>query len=122
MARGDRVLGRSCPRENTRRPTMRSSKITLGALIVSLMLYTTAALAVDGKEYPGSMCKEGVDGYHIKRATGDIVFDFDGNAQHIGTAGFRYVSCPLVRDAERLSGNITYAAVNVYKPSSTGQY
>jgi hypothetical protein len=93
------------------------------AMLLGIVL-ANPALAVDGKEYPGSMCKEGTDGPngHIPRPTGDIVYDFDGNALHIGAAGFRYVSCPLVRDSERHTGTITYAAVNIYKPSSTAQY
>jgi hypothetical protein len=89
------------------------------ALLLGVMLTDTAG-AADGKEYPGSMCKEGVDGFHVKRATGDIVFDAEGAAQNLSTTGFRYVSCPLTRDAERDVGNITYAAVSISKPSSTG--
>jgi hypothetical protein len=89
------------------------------ALLLGVM-FTNIALAEDGKEYPGSMCKEGVDGHHVKRATGDIVFTAEGAAQNLSKTGFRYVSCPLVRDAERSTGNITYAAVTITKADSTG--
>ena len=102
--------------------TLRAAFVSLAMLLGTLL--AAPALAVDGKEYPGSMCKEGIDGVHIPRPTGDIVFDLDGNARHMGAAnsGFRYVICPLVRDAERKSGQLLYAAVSVYKPDSTGLF
>jgi hypothetical protein len=75
-------------------------------------------LADDGKEYPGSMCKEGVDGYHQKRASGDVVSYLDGTALNISTTSSRYITCPLIRDGEHVPANIVYAAVNIYKPSA----
>jgi len=91
-------------------------RATFGALALLLgVMLADSALAEDGKEYPGSMCKEGTDGYHQIRASGDVVFDTTGNALNISTTSSRYVTCPLVRDNE---GGITYAAVSIYKPSS----
>jgi hypothetical protein len=88
------------------------------AMLLGVML-AAPAFAEDGKEYPGSMCREGVDGFHQKRASGDVVFYLEGTALNISTTSSRYITCPLVRDAEAPRGNITYAAVSVYKPSST---
>jgi hypothetical protein len=87
-------------------------------------LLAAPALAVDGKEYSGAMCKEGFEGPggHIREPTGDIWHDLEGNARHMGASGYRWVVCPLVRDAERRSGSITYVAVNVYKPDAQGVF
>jgi hypothetical protein len=96
----------------------RRLRVAVGALAMLLGALLSPVLADDGKEYPGSMCKEGVDGVHQTRASGDVVFDLTGNALNISTTSSRYVTCPLVRDAERHQGAILYAAVSVYKPSS----
>jgi hypothetical protein len=89
------------------------------AMVLGL-LFGQPVLADDGKEYPGTMCKEAVDGYHIARASGDIVFDTNGNALNISTDSTRYVTCPLIRDSERPQGEISYVAVSYYKAGSAG--
>jgi hypothetical protein len=111
--------------EYTMRLNQRTCRLTLRAAFVALamllgVMLADPVLADDGKAYPGSVCKESVDGFHQTRASGDIVFDFDGNALNISTSSTRYVSCPLVRDGELPQGVITYAAVSYYKASSVG--
>ena len=89
------------------------------ALLLGVVL-AHPALADDGKVYPGGMCKESIEGYHQKRASGDIVFDFDGNALNTSTSSTRYVSCPLIRDRHFPEGIVTHVAVSYYKATSTG--
>ena len=91
---------------------------TLAALAMAIAaLPTNAVLAYDHKEYPGSMCNEGVVASHITQASGDIVFDVSGDALNISTTWTRYVTCPLVRASEDLGGSLSNAVVLVYKPS-----
>jgi hypothetical protein len=88
--------------------------VTLFTMALGVML-ANPALAVDGKEYPGTMCKE------ESNSQGNIVFTAEGDALNISTKdGAVLIICPLVRDAERSMGQITYAAVSVYKPSTKG--
>jgi hypothetical protein len=87
------------------------------------VMLANPALAVDGKEYPGTICEESNTTHsgELRRAEGNIVFTAEGEALNISTDNFaRLITCPLVRDAERSMGQITYAAVSVYKPSSEG--
>jgi hypothetical protein len=97
------------------RAALKSSTIALGVMLAS------PALAVDGKEYPGTMCEESNTTHsgELRRAEGNIVFTAEGDALNISTENFaRLITCPLVRDAERSTGQITYAAVSVYKAVS----
>jgi hypothetical protein len=98
--------------------TLRAAFVAL-AMLLGVML-AGPVLADDGKEYPGSMCKEGKLTLSQTQASGDIVFDFDGTALNISPTSTRFVSCPLVRDGEFHPGVITYAAVSYYKASSVG--
>ena len=92
-----------------------------GAFAIVLgLLFGQPVWADDGKAYPGTMCKEAVDGYHILRASGDVVYDGDGNALSVSTGSTRYVTCPLIRDSERPQGQISYVAVSYYKAGSAG--
>jgi hypothetical protein len=90
-----------------------SFRAALKSFIMALgVMLANPALAVDGKEYPGTMCKE-------SNSQGNIVFAGDGDALNIRTDDVAVlITCPLVRDAERSMGQITYAAVSVYKAVS----
>jgi hypothetical protein len=99
--------------------------LTLRAAFVAVVMllgvmFANPVLADDGKVYPGAMCKESVDGFHQKRASGDIVFDFDGNAMNISTESTRLLSCPLIRDRNLPQGIVSHVAVSYYKASSIG--
>jgi hypothetical protein len=97
------------------RAALKSSTMALGVMLAS------PALAVDGKEYPGTMCEESnmTHSGELRRAEGNIVFSGEGDALNIRTDDVAVlITCPLVRDAERSMGQITYAAVSVYKAVS----
>ncbi|MFH0342760.1 MAG: hypothetical protein ACHBNF_11650 [Chromatiales bacterium] len=82
--------------------------LTLFAMALGIM-HCNPALGADGKEYPGTMCQPYIPSVGQKIAYTDMAINTGTNTA--------IVFCPLVRDAERRTGRITYAAVTVDKPT-----